>query len=48
MIRAFPRQALHAFELRLVHPDERKTMSFNAPLPEDLEALLAGLDRYVK
>jgi 23S rRNA pseudouridine1911/1915/1917 synthase len=48
MIRAFPRQALHAFELRLVHPGERKTMSFNAPLPEDLEALLAGLDRYVK
>ena len=48
MIRAFPRQALHAFELRLVHPGERKTTSFNAPLPEDIEALLAGLDRYVK
>ena len=48
MIRAFPRQALHAFELRLTHPGELNTTSFNAPLPEDLEALLAGLDRYAK
>lgn len=48
MIRAFPRQALHAFELSLIHPGERNTMSFNAPLPEDFEALLAGLDRHIK
>lgn len=48
IIRAFPRQALHAFELSLIHPGERNLMSFHAPLPEDLEALLAGLDRYSK
>jgi 23S rRNA pseudouridine1911/1915/1917 synthase len=48
LIRAFPRQALHAFELSLTHPGEHKTMSFKAPLAEDLEALLAGLDRYIK
>ena len=48
MIRAFPRQALHAFELSLTHPGEHKAMSFNAPLPDDFEALLAGLDRYTE
>lgn len=48
LIRAFPRQALHAFELSLVHPGDQETMRFSAPLPADLEALLAALDRYAR
>jgi 23S rRNA pseudouridine1911/1915/1917 synthase len=39
------RQALHAQRLRLVHPDTGQTLSFEAPLPADLAALLAALRR---
>jgi 23S rRNA pseudouridine1911/1915/1917 synthase len=34
---SFPRQALHAFELRFVHPRSGEQMTFNSPLPPDLE-----------
>jgi 23S rRNA pseudouridine1911/1915/1917 synthase len=40
---AFPRQALHAFQLTFVHPITNETMSFEAPLPQDLEALVSSL-----
>ena len=40
---AFPRQALHAAELALVHPRTGKAMSWKAPLPRDLQKLLKGL-----
>jgi len=39
----FNRQALHAFKLRLIHPISGEEMSFEAPLPEELEQLLALL-----
>ena len=39
----FPRQALHAFRLELVHPVTGRTLRFEAPLPEDLVALVARL-----
>jgi 23S rRNA pseudouridine1911/1915/1917 synthase len=39
------RQALHAQRLRLVHPDTGHMLSFEAPLPADLAALLAALRR---
>jgi 23S rRNA pseudouridine1911/1915/1917 synthase len=42
-LRTFPRQALHAFRLRLVHPDDRRSVSFEAPLPPDMEELLSSL-----
>lgn len=35
-----PRQALHAWRIRLPHPETRQPLSFEAPLPRDLEALL--------
>lgn len=35
----FPRQALHSFRLGFVHPTSGQKMRFDAPLPEDLEAL---------
>jgi len=40
---AFPRQALHAAELALVHPRTGKAMSWASPLPRDMQKLLKGL-----
>jgi 23S rRNA pseudouridine1911/1915/1917 synthase len=42
---AFPRQALHAAELELVHPRSGKAMRWRAPLPADMKKLLATLRR---
>lgn len=39
----FPRQALHAYELHFIHPETEEELSFTAPIPEDLEALLNTL-----
>jgi len=43
LLRKFPRQALHAQRIELLHPASRKTVRFEAPLPEDFLALLAAL-----
>jgi 23S rRNA pseudouridine1911/1915/1917 synthase len=40
---AFPRQALHAIELSLVHPGTGKPMTWSAPLPRDLKRLIEDL-----
>ena len=47
LLRAVPfsRQALHAWRLGFVHPVEQTSMSFEAPLPEDLRDLLSDLRR---
>jgi len=42
-LREFPRQALHAARLALEHPSTGATLSFAAPLPADMEALIALL-----
>jgi len=39
----FPRQALHAAALELVHPRSGKSKSWSAPLPADMKKLLAKL-----
>lgn len=36
----FPRQALHAWRLQLKHPTTKKIISWEAPLPEDMQQLL--------
>ena len=41
----FPRQALHAHKLSLKHPATGKPMNFEAPIPEDLNALLATISK---
>ncbi len=41
----FPRQALHAERLALVHPATRRTMSWRVGPPADMEGLLATLQR---
>jgi 23S rRNA pseudouridine1911/1915/1917 synthase len=43
LLHAFARQALHAQRLTLAHPGNGRELSFEAPLPQDLEALLAAL-----
>jgi 23S rRNA pseudouridine1911/1915/1917 synthase len=40
---AFPRQALHAARLAFVHPATGAKAAFEAPMPEDMRALLDGL-----
>jgi 23S rRNA pseudouridine1911/1915/1917 synthase len=43
MVREAKRQMLHAAALRLVHPHSGEEMTFLAPLPADMEHVLAGL-----
>jgi 23S rRNA pseudouridine1911/1915/1917 synthase len=43
---AFPRQALHAYRLAFRHPDDDRELRFEAPLPDDLAALVARLRRH--
>jgi 23S rRNA pseudouridine1911/1915/1917 synthase len=40
-LRAFPRQALHAWRLAFVHPMTHRRVELEAPLPSDIERLLA-------
>jgi 23S rRNA pseudouridine1911/1915/1917 synthase len=42
---AFPRQALHAWRLAFRHPEDGTLLRFEAPLPADMESLLAALRR---
>jgi 23S rRNA pseudouridine1911/1915/1917 synthase len=42
-IRGFPRQALHARRLELLHPRSGELLSWEAPVPEDMRELLAVL-----
>ncbi len=47
---SFPRCALHAFKLELIHPRTQKKVQFLAPLPEDFKNLLldSGLKYDIK
>ena len=39
------RQALHAARLGFVHPRSGESLSFESPLPDDLERVLAELQK---
>lgn len=41
-VRAFGRQALHAWRLRFTHPQSGRVLQFDAPLPSDMAALVAA------
>ena len=41
---AFPRQALHAARLALTHPTTGRELEWEAPIPDDMERLLAALE----
>ncbi len=47
-LRRFPRQALHASRLGLIHPQSGEYMEWQVPLPEDMQQLLAVLRADVK
>ena len=40
---AFPRQALHATELSLIHPGTHQRVTWNSPLPRDMKKLVEQL-----
>ena len=42
---AFARQALHAYRLAFRHPTDGRPLRFEAPIPKDMDALLARLRR---
>ena len=42
-IASFPRQALHAAKLTIPHPRTGEAMTFEAPMPEDMQTLLLAL-----
>ncbi len=44
MLRGFSRQALHARKLGLDHPETGRHMEWQAPLPDDMKALIAVLE----
>ena len=44
MLATFPRQALHARELELIHPATDEIMNWESELPEDMVKLLETLD----
>jgi 23S rRNA pseudouridine1911/1915/1917 synthase len=46
LIAEFPRQALHAQRLGLVHPQQGKEMAWEAAVPEDMATLLLMLRQY--
>ncbi|MDX1804903.1 MAG: 23S rRNA pseudouridine(1911/1915/1917) synthase RluD [Alcanivorax sp.] len=43
-LRRFPRQALHARKLGLIHPVSGEYCEFEAPLPDDMQALIQVLE----
>jgi len=45
-VRSFPRQALHACKLSLVHPGLKRAVEYQSPLPDDMENLLATLKAF--
>jgi len=45
MLQNFPRQALHAKALALTHPISGEEVSWEVPIPADIQALLAALEK---
>jgi len=45
-IKEFPRQALHAKKLSIIHPRDNKELSWKSKLPEDLDNMINVLRKY--
>ncbi|MCW8923597.1 MAG: pseudouridine synthase, partial [Gammaproteobacteria bacterium] len=43
LLKNFRRQALHAWRLSLHHPETGELIKWEAPLPEDMQVLIAGM-----
>ena len=46
LLKGVKRQMLHARRLQFCHPATRKVIAFEAPVPEDMQRLMAGLATY--
>jgi 23S rRNA pseudouridine1911/1915/1917 synthase len=44
IVTSFPRQALHARAIQLLHPQNDESMSWAAPIPEDMTRLIDSLE----
>jgi 23S rRNA pseudouridine1911/1915/1917 synthase len=44
-LRTFPRQALHAERLGIIHPNSGEMMQWTAPLPDDMQQLCSALEQ---
>ena len=44
-LRGFQRQALHAAQLSLFHPETEEWMTWKAPLPQDMQDLLKAVKK---
>lgn len=44
IVTSFPRQALHARAIQLLHPQNDESMSWKAPIPEDMTRLIDSLE----
>ena len=42
-MRSFPRQALHAWKISFIHPTTKEVLTFEAPLPKDIDEILENL-----
>ena len=47
LLRGFPRHALHAFTIKFKHPRTGRALSFESPVPSDIEALLREIEKLV-
>jgi 23S rRNA pseudouridine1911/1915/1917 synthase len=47
-LRGFQRQALHAAQLSLFHPESEEWMTWKAPLPRDMQDLLEAVRQDTK
>lgn len=45
LLEQFKRQALHAYRLTLEHPETHEEMSWEAPLPQDMRALIEAMQQ---
>jgi len=45
LLQNFPRQALHAGEIKFIHPRTQKLMKFKAPMPADMAALVRAVKK---
>ncbi len=43
LLKTIPRQMLHAWQLGFAHPRTNETLSFESPLPQDMEEVMARL-----
>ena len=47
VIKDFPRQALHSYELSFEDPDTKETITYYAPMHKDMQSLINRLKKHI-